>query len=117
MIQMKILSALKKQLESEFIALDMYTADIRLAYAIYYAYMQEYTEILELRPVLQGAYELFKKNMSTNKKVDGIPLSNISFSGFERSVYRALEKAYGTAEQHSNTRCKEFAKLVEKVGS
>ena len=106
MIQKRVLDTIKKQLESEFIELDMYTADIRLAYAIYYAYMQEYTEILLIRPVLKGAYDLFKAQMN-----------GISFSGFERSIYRAFEKMYGTAEQHTNIRVKDFAKLVEKVGN
>jgi hypothetical protein len=65
-------------------------------------------KILSLRHSLKSliADDLFKEEMS-----------GISFSGFERSVYRAFEKMYGTAEQHTNIRVKEFAKLVEKVGN
>lgn len=103
MIQKRILESIKKLLDKEY-KLDMYSADIRLAYALYYAYLTEPTEVLELRPIVFGAYDMFEKKMG-----------NLTRSAYERAVYRALEKAFGQYEDGNDSRVKTFTKILERV--
>jgi len=90
MIQKLIFKRVKETLENKY-GLDMSTADIRLAYVIYHLFVQEYDDIIQIRYILKGTYKNY-----INKNVD--------FLAFEKSVYRSLNKIFGTAKQRSNVK-------------
>lgn len=102
-IEKKLLQRIKTLLERESPDLDMFTADVRLAYVVYYAYQQDLIEIIDLRNVIKGAHERFSD-------------IDVSYVAFERSVYRALEKLCGTWQDGQDSRVKTFVKLLEKLG-
>jgi len=76
MVQKRILESIKEHLEKTY-GLDMFAQDVRFAYVIYYVYMTEFNDIVNLRMIMRGALDYTNSN---------------TFAAFSRSIYRTLEK-------------------------
>jgi hypothetical protein len=100
MVQKRILDTIKDYLEKEW-GLDMYGPDVRFAYVIYFAYMQDFEDKIKTIDIIKGAYEL-------------APKEKVSYESFQRSIYRALKNVTPNKSEYVKL-IMQIAKQIEKL--
>lgn len=79
-LPMKLIERVKLHLAKNY-GLNMLRGDVRFAYLIYYVYANEFHDLITLRGLINGAFEMLSEN--------GI---SVSYVAFERSCYSVLKR-------------------------